>query len=174
MNGVEAAGLSVNRAQLSRTAQKALGWDNLARAQDSVENMWLLQDTILAAMKERDASIEATGKFTLVERTPADMIGYTRMWCRRLGIDATTDLTFRNFFFDCMDMSKRYAAIIIVPMIPQVAFVEEPNRADLASRVPVDADIRTCVSHMAVNHVVMAGITPEERVAETVAIIRGL
>lgn len=167
MNGVEKAGFKVNRAQLSRTAQKALGWESLSVAQASVDNMWALQDAILKAMRARDADIVNTGTLTLVERTPADMWAYTKMWCARLGIDPKTDDRALNYYDNCVALNSNYAKILFIPMIPEVVFVEEPNRADLASRAPVEESIKDYLLNSNVNFDAIRGVSPEARVLET-------
>ena len=78
INGIRDLGYKVNQAQLSRSAQKALGWDTLSRAQESKANMWALQYAILNAMFDRDQEALSTGEIVLVERTPADVWAYTR------------------------------------------------------------------------------------------------
>jgi predicted ATPase len=141
LNGVEAAGFNVDRTQLSRQAQAALGWDTLARAQDSVENMWALQNTILAALNNRDYLIEFEKRLTMVERSPADLWAYTRMWCERLGVNWLTDERTREYYAKCKLWAERYDIVLFVRQHPNVPFVAEPNRADRESRDYVEYGI---------------------------------
>jgi len=168
IHGAENAGHSVSRAQLSRAAQKALGWDTLARAQENTDNMWALQDAILAAMDARDAAIAAP---TLVERTPADMWAYTKMWCERLDIDVNTDLRALQYKGECLRLSERYAEFVFVPMMQQIPFVEEPNRADLASRAPVEISIKNFIIQNELPFYAIRGITPRDRAFEITLVL---
>lgn len=132
--------IQIDESQLSRSAQKSLGWDKLSIAGESVENMWALQEAILAAMYDRDIKLAASEYFIATERTPADVWAYTVMWCLRLGIDPLTDAHAQNYLGRCREMANRYYAFIIVPMTDAIPFVVDPNRADLKSREMV-ADI---------------------------------
>lgn len=169
--GVKESGIAVSEAQLSRTAQKLLGWDSLKRAQESVENMWALQDAVLTAMNERDEAIENSRIVTLVERTPADLWAYTKMWCGRLGIDYTTNAKAQTYYAQCRDLINRYAMFLVVPMTAEIPFVEEPNRADLASRQPVADSIEEFLSAVAPPVHVINEITPTKRALEAVILI---
>lgn len=135
-------GYPVDESQLSRAAQTALGWESLSKAQESVENMWALQDTILQAMYDRDTRIEQSGITTLVDRTPADVWAYTAMWCDRLGVQVYADTKARHFRAQCYMAAERYARFLIVPDSDKIPFKAEANRADLESRAFVDREIR--------------------------------
>lgn len=135
IQGVKGLGYTVNESQLSRAAQKELGWDKLSHAEESIENMWMLQDAILGAMYDRDFAISESKELTFVERTPADVWAYTAMWCERLDIDIHSSRA-RLYRAQCQQlMHDHYAYFIYVPMTDAVPFKEEPNRADLKSRV---------------------------------------
>ena len=149
INGLKEKGYKVDQTQLSRAAQKALGWEKLSIAQESPENMWQLQEAILGAMYDRDYNIEWQGKVTIVERTPADVWAYTKMWCKRLHINTSIGPA-ANFRARCNIMMARYLAVLVVPMKNEVKFVEEPNRADLQSRVEVAESIQDFVKYSGV------------------------
>ncbi len=142
LQSVKSAGFPSNETQLSRRAQAELGWDSLARAQDSADNMWALQNAIISAMAWRDVSIQTSKQLTIVERTPADAWAYTAMWCQRLNIDVFTDeraLTYRS---QCDALARQsYAKFIYVPAMDEVPFVADPHRADLPSRFFVASTI---------------------------------
>ncbi len=154
LQGVKKAGYPVVETQLSRAAQAALGWDKLSRAQESAENMWKLQDALLISMQARDEAIKKTRTVTLVERSPADLYAYTKMWCTRLKIP-DFDERLVSYTQKCREhYEKFYTSLIIVPMVDEVKFVAEPNRADLESRVIVDRDVREfVVLHTVPSHV---------------------
>ena len=137
------SGSIVNESQLSRTAQKALGWEKLSIAGHSSSNMWALQNAILEAMFDRDQEILASGQLTVCERTPADVWAYTAMWCQRLDIDTREDILAIRYKAICRDMASRYTRFVVVPPVDAIPFVEEPNRADLASRRFVEQVINT-------------------------------
>jgi predicted ATPase len=142
IKGIKDLGYPVNQAQLSRSAQKTLGWDTLARAQESKANMWALQYAILDAMFDRDQEALETSEIVLVERTPADVWSYTEMWCRRLLIDHMTDRQAVVYKKACRDMATNYCNFLFVPISDAVSFVADPNRADLESRAFVNIAIR--------------------------------
>jgi hypothetical protein len=174
LKGVIAAGISAKEISLPREAQKALGWTELKTAGESVDNMWALQDAILNAMYDRDMAIVASNIPTLVERTPADVWAYTEMWCKRLDVDFTNDrraITFKN---RCRVMSTNYKLFIQVPMIDEVVFVPEPNRADLASREDVENAMEEFVLSGGLNVYCLATSGKESRIGEAVhAIFEG-
>lgn len=124
----------VNESQLSRAAQASLGWDKLSKAQESIDNMWQLQEAILAAMYDRDQDILKSNVITLVERTPADVWAYTLMWCKRLNINTRTDAQALNYKGRCISMAQRYSKYLFVPISDAVPFQVDPNRADLEGR----------------------------------------
>lgn len=136
LHAAKEAGFQVSEAQLSRTAQKALGWETLARAQESEENMWALQDAIAMAMYDRDQEIIKSGKLTLVERTPADVWAYTNLWVSRLRMSGkkVDEARLERYKNICRVQASRYAKYIVVEPCAEIAFVEEPNRADAESR----------------------------------------
>jgi len=135
LQSVKAAGFPSNETQLSRKAQADLGWDSLARAQDSADNMWKLQNAILSAMAWRDVQIQVSKKKTIVERTPADTWAYTVMWCNRLNIDIFTDNRAIAYRAQCVDLARHsYAKFVYVPQMDEIPFIADPHRADLASR----------------------------------------
>lgn len=158
-----AEGTAADTTQLSRAAQKALGWDSLSRAQESVENMWALQDAILAAMYDRDQAILASAKtVTVVERTPADMWGYTLMWMDRLNI-SVDDPRARMYKSQCRNMASNYLGFIKLPQHPGIPFVEDPNRADLASRNFVDAAVESFLHDGGLPYFTLTKLSREER-----------
>lgn len=167
-------GAHADTTQLSRAAQKALGWESLSKAQESVDNMWALQDAILAAMYDRDKAIMdrkgivegRSGRcVTIVERTPADMWGYTAMWLQRLGIPES-DPRAMHYKAQCRNMASNYLGFIKLPQHPGIPFVEDPNRADLASRDFVDAAVEDFLNSGGLPYFVLQSLSREERCDE--------
>lgn len=138
LNAAKDAGCKVDFSQLSRTAQKQLGWENLSKAQESVDNMWALQDAILQAMYDRDQRILKSGELTIVERTPADAWAYTALWCSKLGIDVLgrfiQDKKANVYRGMCRDLAREYTKFVVVPPAAEISFEHDPNRADEQSR----------------------------------------
>ncbi len=172
IKGVKAAGYPVVETSIAREAQKALGWAVLSEAEKSVDNMWALQNAILHAMFLRDQTIHKSGMITVVERTPADVWAYTAMWCRRLNIDSLTDFTASMYKARCQSMAREYRLFLQVPMSDAVPFVEEPNRADLPSRLFVALSIDNFIWSGAWPTIKIKSTTPEERVAEALATLQ--
>jgi predicted ATPase len=146
VKSVREAGYPVMDVQLSRTAQAALGWSSLSLAQESIENMWDLQEAVLGAMWDRDQAITKSKTLTLVERTPADVWAYTQLWCQRVGVDVGSSRQALSYRQRCRDMACQYAKFICVPASDKVPFVEDPHRADLASRKYVESEIKRFIS----------------------------
>jgi hypothetical protein len=166
INGVRDLGYKVNQAQLSRSAQKALGWDTLSRAQESKANMWALQYAILDAMFDRDQEALSTAEIVLVERTPADVWAYTEMWCRRLLIDHVTDRQAVMYKKACRDLATNYCQFLFVPISDAVKFVAEPNRADSESRSFVNIAIREFIESGGLPLTEIRSTSPVTRIAE--------
>lgn len=173
LNGLKGS-VIVNEAQIARGAQKALGWDTLSRAEESVENMWLLQEAVLAAMYDRDIEVLKSNIPTIVERTPADVWAYTQMWLNRLGIDKLNDKQAINYKSRCIMMATKYSQFILVPQNELIPFIAEPNRADLKSRNFVDEAIYAFLwDGMYPFHKIKTTIA-EDRIAEANAVIKNL
>lgn len=166
MNGVKDMGYPVNQAQLARSAQKALGWEKLSIAQESIENMWALQDAVLDAMYDRDKAILDSCVVTMVERTPADVWAYTKMWCERLGIEYLNDYKAQQYKRHCRELASRYLKILVVPMTDKIPFVAEPNRADLQSRETVADDITKFLLGGGLPMSMILGVSKSDRISE--------
>lgn len=137
MNGLKDRSYAVNSAQLSRAAQKALGWDSLSRAEESVDNMWLLQDAILDAMQKRDQQIIESEQLTFAERTPADVWAYTSLWIKKHKISLVSDRA-NSYKKRCHELAENYAHYILVRPDSKIPFQEDPHRADITSRILID------------------------------------
>jgi len=171
LQGVKAAGYPVIETSLSREAQKKLGWEKLSEAEKSVDNMWALQSAIISAMAHRDYEIAKGKDIVTVERTPADIWAYTAMWCHRLGINELDDPRSILYREQCVFMMRNYAMLIQVPAIDDIPFVEEPNRADLKSRVFVGVTIDNFIWSGGFPCHKMTAITPALRAAEAVEVV---
>lgn len=131
---LEARGFAVDRVSLSRAAQASLGWSHLNKVEESEENMWALQDRILAALLERDTKIAQSGIVTFVDRTPVDLIGYVNLWADKL--DWKIDRQHYQKYYDaCWNACRNYVMQWLVIIRDEIPFVVEDNRADEASRV---------------------------------------
>lgn len=169
INGIKDLGYTVNQATLARTAQKALGWDSLSKAQESKQNMWDLQYAIIEAMYDRDEQALGLNEIVMVERTPADMWAYTEMWCRRLLIDPVTDPEAMSYKRACRSIAQNYCQFLYVPVSDAVKFVAEPNRADLESRQFVDWAIKEFIEsgHLPLTEIRSSGVAGRLVEAET-------
>ena len=135
----------VHQFSMSRDAQKRLGWDRLSLAEESVENMILLQDEILNSCISRDTQLKSITPETstvLVERSPADIWAYTELWCSRNGLDKTSfdwAIHYRRRLIEHYNLF--YSGSVVLPINNHIKFVTDPNRADLASRQSVERSI---------------------------------
>src|SRR5271154_4055065 len=172
IKGVKEAGYPVVETSLAREAQKALGWTVLSEAEKSVENMWLLQEAILSAMFIRDEAIHKSGIITLVERTPADVWAYTAMWCKRLDINTFENWHAKMYYARCQAMARNYALFLQVPIVEEVPFVAEPNRADLPSRIFVETTIDNFIWTGAWPSIKIRSVTPEARIADAISVMQ--
>lgn len=170
LQGVKSAGLQVVETQLSRSAQKSLGWSSLSKAEQSVENMWSLQDAILNAMYDRDLLISKSNQLTLVERTPADVWAYTELWCSRLGLNALTDSKAKSFKRLCRQLAGDfYSMFLVVPIKEEIKFVVDPHRADETSRITVSESINGFIWDGGLSYSVIESTLPEARISEAIA-----
>lgn len=171
LQAAEDAGFNVDRTQVSRTVQANLGWDRLSRAEESVENMMLLQNEIANVMYDRDIKYLRSDEITLVERTPADVWAYTCVWCQRNGVSLATDLWALDYKRKLRFLSSLYRSFVIVPQVPEIPFVEDPHRADYNSREFVDMVIREFLDSGQLNVKEIRTISREDRKAEIAAIL---
>jgi predicted ATPase len=177
LQAAKRGGAVVDESQLSRTAQKALGWDKLSRAEESFDNMWALQDAVLNAMYDRDQQAVKSGRLTVVERTPADAYAYAALWYSRLAEkfpeEAKDLMNDRELLYKakCRNMANSYKTFVIVPPTAEIPFVEEPNRADAASRTFVELRINEFIMSGNLPCHYMKFISKEQRSAEIQTLI---
>lgn len=170
LQAAENTGFIVDRTQISRSVQARLGWDRLSCAEDSIENMIALQEEIANVMYDRDIEYARTPQLTLVERTPADVWAYTKVWCSRHGLNAETYPWAQDYKCRLRRMSAAYHYHVFVPQVKEIPFVEDPNRADFASRLSVEIIIESYIFGGGLRAYVIKGITREERSAEIAAL----
>lgn len=176
IRGVKEFGVRVIESSLSRSAQAALGWENLKPAEESEEKMWQLQEAILASMYDRDLDVLGSFHFTLVDRTPADVWSYVDLWTHRLamkGVMVDEDHK-RDFKHRCQAMAARYSHHIIVPISEAVPFVAEANRADLAGRDFHEKAVCQFVITGGLSHMVLLQTGIDERVRKVAKIVNSL
>lgn len=166
LQAIKRSGRPVDESQLSRTAQADLGWESLKPAQESQENMWNLQEAILDALQARDRRINESKVVTLVDRTPADVWGYTKLWISRIGEDDIDMKRAERYRRRCLDLSYYYRSMIIVPIRSEIPFVEEPNRADLQSRGFHADVVNDFIMTSEFRHVVLQSVNLDMRVIE--------
>lgn len=171
IKAVRELGFAVDESQLSRTAQKALGWDSLSEAGKSEDHMWALQDAILAAMWDRDQKINRLGIPTLVDRTPADVWGYLAMWIKKL--DGKVDFERVQLYKQqCRVMAAKYLRHIIVPIREEIPFVVESNRADLDTRDFHAKEVEEFVIGGGLDHSILQTVHIDYRTIEVVERMR--
>lgn len=168
LQAIKRVGIPVDESTLSRTAQASLGWENLKPAQESQENMWELQDAILEALVARDRKINESKIVTLVDRTPADVWGYVQLWMDRLEKKGETiDLRHRRRYFGKItEAAENYRCQIYVPIRDEIAFVEEPNRADVQSRLFHATAVEDFLTTFGYRHDVVKALEVDNRVIE--------
>jgi hypothetical protein len=165
IQGLKAAGLPVEDSQLSRAAQKMLGWESLDPVNESAENVWLLQDAILAAMYDRDKRINDSKTFTIVDRTPADVYAYTFLWLLKLeSIGRENRERHTVFCGQCKHLASNYALHIYFPIREEIPFVAEAQRAKLEDREQHNKHINNFLMNVSAYEV--RSLSPEDRVAE--------
>lgn len=154
-------GYLVDQTQLSRTAQKELGWSSLSIAGESLENVQRLQNRIYALAKERDDSFEWQ---TFVERTPADSVAYINMWYKKLGVESDSWKSCIEAYYEVM--SQQYKLFVVVPINDNIPFEYDPNRADLDTRVYVQEQIISFLKKNNLPYIVLKSTSVEDRVNE--------
>lgn len=173
IQAVKDKGFQVDESQLSRTAQKMLGWEWLGEAGKSEENMWALQDAILQAMYDRDERINASKIPTLVDRTPADVWGYLAMWIKKF--DGKVDYERVQFYKQqCRVMAAKYYRHIIVPIRDEIPFVAEASRAELDTRDFHAKEVEEFVVGGGLDHAILQTVHIDYRTIEVVERMRRL
>lgn len=166
LKAIKATGHKVDESQLSREAQVSLGWPDLKPAQESQENMWDLQDAILDSLQARDRRINETKVVTLVDRTPADVWGYTKLWISKIGEENIDMKRAERYRRRCLELSYYYRSMILVPIRKEIPFVPDPRRADEESR-PFHANVvEEFVENSGVKHNVLHSVNLDHRVIE--------
>lgn len=176
LRGAKEYGVEVIESSLSRNAQARLGWANLKPAEESEENMWHLQEAVLAAMYDRDEGVMGSFTFTLVDRTPADVWSYVDLWTARLaakGIKVDEEHR-RDFKNRCRTMASRYTHHIIVPISEDVPFIAENNRADLEGRDYHEKAVCQFVVAGGLSHLVLLQTGISERVGKVASLLNTL
>lgn len=166
LKAIKATGLMVEESQLSREAQAALGWESLSPAQESQENMWDLQDAILDSLQARDHRINESKVVTLVDRTPADVWGYTKLWISRIGEENVDMKRAERYRRRCLELSYHYRSMIIVPIRDEIAFVADPHRADEQSRNFHADVVNDFITTSGFRHNVLQSVNLDHRVIE--------
>lgn len=176
LKGVKPFGVNTIESSLSRNAQTRLGWENLKPAEESEDRMWQLQEAILAAMNDRDEDVLGSFKFTLVDRTPADVWSYVDLWCTRLTANGikVDEAHKRDFQRRCRTMASRYSHHIIVPISDEVPFIAEHNRADLAGRDYHEKAVCQFIISGGLSHMVLLQTGIDERVRKVATLINTL
>lgn len=129
-------GYYVHKKGLSRTAQQMLGWDNLYTVKDSLENIFKLQDLVLDLLIKRDYSLSLVNDNVLVERTPADLWAYTWLWLQPYEPELY-EPWFYEYQEKLVEQSKIYDTLLLVPIVDEIPFVYDPQRANVDSRQEV-------------------------------------
>ena len=142
---------------LSRSVQAAQN-KTLAEILTDADSILSFQEAIFDAMVERDRSIMSQSSFNkdgnayalgdslvLVERSPYDLIAYTKTWLGPM-MDAFYEdgdwARYGEFMRRCMDHAAEfYRGIILVPAINQIPFVHDPNRGSLESRELMESNL---------------------------------
>lgn len=169
IKGLKEVGVHVEDSQLSRTAQKMLGWDSLDRVTESADNLWALQDAILAAMYDRDKRINDSKTFTIVDRTPADVYAYTFLWLLKLDeIGRENRERHTRFCAQCRHLASNYALHIYFPIREEIPFVAEAQRAKLEDREQHNKHINNFLMNVSAYEV--RSLKPEDRVAEIMSV----
>jgi len=136
LNGLAGHGIIVDDYKVSRDIQAKLGWADLSQATKDFETMSMFQQMVLNAKRDREEenSHRTDVDVILVERTFADILAYTRLWCGKLTnagklgiLDGVSYLL--RFTNDCRKAQLVYDGNIILPMMPHVKFEADPHRA---------------------------------------------
>lgn len=172
LQNAKSAGYRVNEAQLSRRAQNMLGWESLGPAKESEENMWLLQDMALRLLEYRDNEIFDFGQITLVERTPADLFAYTKLWMKINGVQDSQRSD--SYFMRCKSLATRYLKFILVPPLEKVPFEDDPHRATLDERAYHQGALDTFFWDNVCPMYVIKNQSKSEREAEILALMKAL
>jgi len=176
LRGVKAFGVPAFESSLSRAAQTALGWKDLKPAEESEENMWALQEQILASMYDRDTAVLESNTFTLVDRTPADVASYVEVWKMKLernGVKIDEEHA-KDFRARCRAMAAKYTYHIIVPIDEAIPFEAEDHRASLDTRDYHEKAVCQFVISGGLNYIVLLHPDNDIRVKRVTAMVNTL
>lgn len=175
MGALSKANQSVDRSQISRSAQTALGWATLKDATKTVNSTIEFQEAVLNAMYDRDHAIIKIGKQSavFVERTPADVFSYANWWITQEHkcTDSSVLSWLAGYKARCRFMQSLYHTTVIVRPHEQIPFVPDPNRATLDNREFVRDEIENFIVGGGCNHTFITTLSPEDRATEAIAAI---
>lgn len=132
-NLLKTMGYAIHTDSVPRAAQKRLGWSELKEVEKSEANLWLMQDTTLEILKERDAKILESGVLTITDRTPIDLVGYASLWAQRRNCNIDAE-RFKDYIEACREQCKLYGVHINIPLHLSIRFQSQPDRGDEYSR----------------------------------------
>ena len=175
MDALIASVQSVDRSQISRSAQKALGWATLKDATSTVESVIQFQEAVLEAMYDRDYKILTSGINThvFVERTPADVYSYACWWITQQHKCTEPEVVnwLSMYKQRCRVMQAKYLTTVIVQPHPNIPFVADPNRATLENREFVRNEINRFIQDGGCSHSFINTLAPEDRAAECISAV---
>lgn len=175
MDALIRAQQSVDRSQISRAAQAALGWATLKDATETVESTIEFQEAVLNAMYDRDIKLLEAGINTtvFVERTPADVFSYAKWWIIREHECTNENVLawLEGYKRRCRAMQSQYLTTVIVRPCAQIPFVPDPNRASLMNREFVRDEIENFIVAGGSNHTFINTLSPDDRAAEAITAV---
>lgn len=153
--GLEAKGWALDSFRVSRAVQKQLGWDSLDRVMDSVETMKEFQTEVLQQKFKNDLQLarrRPQATIFLTERSFADIAAYTTYWCwehvdRRNWSFAEAAAWLSSYLERCREAQGIYAGIMLLPLMSNVTWQEDPNRAKRNTANLIYEDIRRFCDH---------------------------
>lgn len=137
LNGLKEKGIYVDDFKVSREVQKQLGWERLTNVMSDPTTMMAFQVKVrdVKYVRELENRQRTDAEFILTERTFADIVSYTQLWCWELcdagkwevseAIQFLVDFTER-----CRENQKVYAGNLMLPSMPHVQWQADPHRAE--------------------------------------------
>jgi len=149
LNGLAENAWSLDSFRVSRAVQEQLGWTTLDNVTSSWATMTEFQEEVYRQKRDRDLGIRRFGSqwLVLTERSFADIAAYTTHWTWILVDQGKIDVReaspwLSDYLRRCAEAQIAcYDAILLLPLMRNVLWESDPNRAKRESAETIYEDV---------------------------------